>query len=107
VDELVILTVRTDKQGRKMPAEIRLAAAASLAKLGLDKGAFIADEFLPSPQAALRAHAAYVYGEIGHREDLAKLEKLMGDPVPQVRLSAAAAVLRSATKLQGSAQAAR
>jgi HEAT repeat protein len=106
-DELILLTARTDKQGRKMPAEIRLAAAAALARLGLNKGSFIADEFLPNTDPPLRAQAAYVYGEIGRQDDLAKLEKLMGDANPQVRLSAAAAVVRSTAKFQGQPRASR
>jgi HEAT repeat protein len=104
-DELVLLTARTDRQGGKMPAEIRLGAAAALAQIGLDKGSFIADEFLANPAAPLRAQAAFVYGEIAHREDLAKLEKLMADPEPHVRLSASAAVVKAANRLQGGSQA--
>jgi HEAT repeat protein len=99
-DELIYLTALKDHQGNRMPAEIRLAAAASLARLGLDKGSFIADEFIASPMPPLRAQAAFVYGEIGHQADLAKLARLMNDADPRVRLAAAAATLKATNRLR-------
>lgn len=93
-DELVYLTAYRDKQKNRMPAEIRLAAAASLAKLGLDKGSFVADEYSGIGLDAVRAQAAFVYGEIGRKENLPKLEKMMADRAGIVRVAAAGAVLK-------------
>jgi HEAT repeat protein len=93
--ELINLTAFKDRNGTRMPAEIRLGAAAAMAKLGNRHGSFIADEFLSSELPALRAQAAYVYGETRQREDLAKLELLLQDPEARVRVSAAAAILRA------------
>lgn len=94
VDELIYLTAYRDRQGHMMPAEIRLAAAASLAKLGLDKGAFVADEYAGNQLAVLRAQSAYVYGEVGHPANLPKLEVLISDPSGIVQVAAAGAVLK-------------
>ncbi|MEX2218507.1 MAG: HEAT repeat domain-containing protein, partial [Phycisphaerales bacterium] len=93
-DELIYLTAYKDRQGNRMPAEIRLAAAGSLARLGNDKGSFVADEYAASDMAVLRAQSAFVYGEIGRAENLPKLEKLLGDQTGIVRVSAAGAVLK-------------
>lgn len=95
--ELIILTAMKG-EGRKMPAEIRLGAAASMAKLGNTRGSFIADEFLNSEAPALRAQAAYVYGETGRRENLAKLEMLLQDPESRVRVAAAAAIVKATSR---------
>ena len=82
------------QQNQLMPAEVRLAAAGSLALLGHPQGSFIAKEFWASGDAALRAQAAYVYGRTGQLENLSKLETLLADPSPQVRVAAAAGILR-------------
>jgi HEAT repeat protein len=92
--ELIYLTATKDRQGNRMPAEIRLGAAASMAKLGNTRGSFIADEFLADPIPALRAQAAHVYGETRRRENLAKLERLLSDEEGRVRIAAAAAILK-------------
>ena len=42
----------------------------------------------------LRSQAAFVYGEIGRVENLAKLDKLMADPAGIVQVAAAGAVLK-------------
>jgi HEAT repeat protein len=77
-----------------MPAEVRLAAAGSLAELGLDKGTFIADEYAGNSMPAIRAQAAHVYGLIGRPENLSKLQKMMTDRAAIVRIAAAGAVLK-------------
>jgi HEAT repeat protein len=92
--ELINLTAFKDKQGNRMPAEIRLGAAQAMAKLGNTRGSFIADEFLTNPMAALRSQAAHVYGETGRVENLAKLEMLLNDPEARVRVAAAAAIVK-------------
>jgi HEAT repeat protein len=93
-DELIYVTAYKDKQGHKMPAEIRLAAAGSLARLGNDKGTFVADEYAANENPAIRAQAAFVYGEIGLAKNLAKLNHLLSDPAGIVRVAAAGAVLK-------------
>lgn len=95
VTQLVYLTARLDPQKNKMPAEVRLAAAAALARLGNQNGSFIADEFVSNSSAPLRAQSAFVYGETGKTDNLAKLVELMtSDPAPLVRISAAHAILK-------------
>jgi len=97
-DELIYLSARRDEAKQYWPAEIRLGVAGALARIGLNKGTFLADEYAPSDMPVLRAQAAYVYGQIGLTENLGKLEALMADPVPLVRLSAAAAILQIGSK---------
>ncbi len=92
--ELIYLTAREDHAGHKLPAEIRLASAAALARMGKDQGSFLADEYAANPLAVLRAQSAFTYGEIGRAENLAKLETLLADPEGIVQVSAAAAILR-------------
>lgn len=92
VDQLIYLIERDGVD--RMPAEVRLAAAAALAKLGEHGGGFVADEYVEDPQAVLRAQAAGVYGELGRAENAEKLRELMSDPDPLVRIAAAAGVVR-------------
>lgn len=94
IDQLIRLSEQRDRSGHLMPAEVRLGIAGSLAKVGLRKGDFIADEYVASDIPALRAQAAYVYGETSKPANLFKLNDLMNDPEGIVRISAAAAVLR-------------
>ncbi|MCE2653774.1 MAG: hypothetical protein LW650_09890 [Planctomycetaceae bacterium] len=94
ISQLVYLTAFQDKSGNKYPAEVRLAAAASLARLGNERGSFIADEFAGSSLAPLRAQSALVYGATGQVDNLSKLAKMLQDPEPLVRIAAAAAVVK-------------
>lgn len=94
IDQLVVLTARWNERKQRMPAEVRLAAAGSLARLGLPRGAFIADQFARDDEPALRAQAASVYGMTGLASNLGPLEALMGDSNELVRIAAAAGVLR-------------
>lgn len=93
-DELIYITAKSTSSGRRWPAEVRLAAAGGLARMGLTQGTFLADEYAAFPMPALRAQSAYVYGEIGHAANFPKLETLLGDAEGIVRVSAAAAVLK-------------
>jgi HEAT repeat protein len=93
INQLIFLAQNKNEKNQTMPAEIRLGVAGTLAKMGKPEGSFIADEFKTSKSPVLRAQAAYVYGQTGQIENLARLEGLMGDPVATVRVSAAAAVL--------------
>ncbi len=97
IDQLVVLSAYREGD-RKLPAEVRLAIASSLAKLGLEGGSFIADEYVASPTPTLRAQAAHVYGLTGGAGNLRVLGGLMDDPEPRVRVSAAAGVIRAAER---------
>ncbi len=105
VDQMIYLSASRDKAGNRMPAEVRLAVAGSLARLGLPQGNFIADEFAGHKTPTLRAQAAYVYGETGRSERLGVLEGLMGDAEPAVRVSAAASILKTVDRELAQAQA--
>lgn len=94
IPNLVFLSARKDRTGRTMPAEVRLAVAAALARMGMSQGDFIADEFLSDRNPAVRAQAAHVYGETGQSSNLAKLSRLMADPEGVVQVSAATAILK-------------
>ena len=95
IDELIYLSARKDETGNKMPAEVRLGVAGALARMGMKEGGFIADEYAANKFPPIRAQAAYVYGEIGRPESLARLEGFMADPDAMVRVAAAAGVLKS------------
>ena len=95
IDELIYISAYTDEGGRAMPAEVRLAAALSLAKLGERRGDFIADEYRFDASPAIRAQAAFVYGETGRLENLPKVENMLDDPDPRVRVAAAASAIRT------------
>ena len=89
------------------PIELRLAAAAALAKMGETGGVFVADTALSSPDPVIRSQACFVYaaaaevrddgsaGQAAQRLDLAKLETLLRDPIPMVQVAAAAGLLRA------------
>ncbi|MFI4853509.1 MAG: HEAT repeat domain-containing protein [Phycisphaerales bacterium JB065] len=100
----------TDDPRRKVflqPIELRLAAATALAKMGEVGGVYVADSALTSPNPAVRAQASFLYeaaarardrsvhGRSARRLDLAKLESLMGDPNPMVRVAAASGLLHA------------
>lgn len=92
IDQLIFMTARPGQD--RMPAEIRLAAALSLARLGNRNGAFIADDYWQELNPAIRSQAAFVYGATDDPGNLAKLDQLMDDPSGIVRVAAAAATLR-------------
>ncbi len=93
IDQLIYLAAYQGQGQQRMPAEVRLAIADSLAKLGLRDGTFIADEYSGSEIDAVRAQSASVYGRTRQPENLGKLRQMMGDPSPIVRVAAAAGVL--------------
>ena len=97
IDQLVFLSAyKQPNTGQMYPAEVRMQIASSLAKLGLDRGGFIADEYAASPDPILRVQAATVYGDTRRPEHLPKLAKLATDPLEQVRVAAAYGVLKIA-----------
>jgi HEAT repeat protein len=95
--QLVYLSQYRDRTGQQYPAEVRLAVAFSLARLGLPQGAFIADEYVTSLSAAVRAQCALVYAVTKGPDNLEKLDRLLSDPDPIVRSTAAVGVLRAGT----------
>lgn len=96
IDQLIYLSATKDKAGQRMPAEVRLAIASSLARMGIKQGDFIADEFVKDKQASLRSQAAFVYGETGTPTNLGVLDSMLSDPDWSVRVAAAAAVVKIA-----------
>lgn len=80
------------------PRELRLAAAASMAKLGYYGGWYVGDSYASDPEPAVRAQAAFVLGATAKREtvnaSISRLEKLLDDDNPMVQCSAAAAMLK-------------
>ncbi|MEZ6243069.1 MAG: HEAT repeat domain-containing protein [Phycisphaerales bacterium] len=93
IDQLIYLSAYKGKGQQEMPAEVRLAIADTLAKLGLRDGSFIADEYAGSEIDAVRAQSASVYGRTRQPENLSKLQRMMADPSGIVRVAAAAGVL--------------
>jgi HEAT repeat protein len=92
-DQLIYLTARSGPE--QLPAEIRLLAAQSLAKLGVRRGSFIADEYWQGENPAVRAQAAFVLGATDNPANLGKLEEMLLDPVGVVRVAAATSILRA------------
>jgi len=101
IPDLINLAVTQDEQGNQMPAEIRLAAAHSVAKLGRRDGDFIADEYATSPSPAIRAQGASVYASTLPRDRLGILEAMLDDADPSVQVAAAAGVLAATNRLTG------
>lgn len=91
IDQLIYLA--DESADRVMPAEVRLAVAGALAKMGLTQGGFIADEYATSPIDVVRAQAAAVYGRTGRTEHLPNLGVMLDDPSELVQVAAAAAVV--------------
>ena len=100
LDQLIYLA---DLEGdERLPAEVRLGAAASAAKLGERGGSFIAAEYWRDSIAAIRAQSAHVYGLIGGNESLAILDTMMAsDANDLVRVAAAAGALRVTNAING------
>lgn len=94
ISQLLNLVNMLDPQSGRMPAEVRLAAASSLAGMGWPRARDVAEEFLASPSGPLRAQAALVLGATGQRTNLHPLGPLLGDPEMPVAISAAAAILK-------------
>ncbi|MBS0192441.1 MAG: hypothetical protein U0573_07430 [Phycisphaerales bacterium] len=103
MDQLIYLADQRDAKGNFMPAEFRMECAMSLAKLGLDKGSFIADEYAADPNPTIRAQAASVYGYTARPEHFLILENMLSDPSPFVRVVAASAIIRAHARLSGEA----
>lgn len=94
INRLIVLTAVQDDTKQFMPGEIRLGAAAALARLGQRQGSYIADQYRTNSRDPLRAQAAFVYGETGQIENLPVLAEMTSDSSPQVRVAAAAAIVK-------------
>jgi HEAT repeat protein len=101
IDQLIYLTAYRDAQAGQMPAEIRLGAAMSLARMGKTEGTFIVNEYAGSTMPVLRAQAALAYGQIGRTENLPRLEQMLNDPEGITRVAAAAGVLKTGSAVAG------
>lgn len=101
MDQLIYLSEYRDARGNPMPPEFRLACATAIAKLGLDRGSFLADEYAKDPNPTIRQQAASVYGYTAQPEHFATLEAMMNDPSPMVRVVAASSVIRAHARLTG------
>jgi HEAT repeat protein len=74
--------------------EVELAAARAMGELGSDEGYTIAMKGAASTDRIERSLAALALGAIGRTDAQATLAKLLADPEPTVRLSAATAILQ-------------
>lgn len=83
------------RDGNGYPAEVRLSIAGALARMGVADGVAVAEEFRAAENPALRAQAAFVYGFAGGPVSLGRLAEMLQDPLPQVRIAAAGAILRA------------
>lgn len=75
-------------------SELQLAAAGALARLGNPRGAELAAQKAASGEPMTRAHAAWTMGWMRDDTTLSRLGEMLSDPIPQVRLAAAAAILK-------------
>ncbi|MEO1717067.1 MAG: HEAT repeat domain-containing protein [Planctomycetota bacterium] len=104
---LVQIAETQDSAGQRMPPEVQLAIAISMAKLGDRNGWFVADEFWDASRDVLRADAAAVFGWTGRENDLRRLRTMLDDRSGRVRASAAAGILRAVTTSDASLAEAR
>lgn len=89
-----LLARALDPQRGAMPAEVRIAAAGGMVRLGQVRAAEQVEEYLTSPVAGQRSQSALVLGETREAGWLATLAPLLDDPDAQVAVAAAGAVLR-------------
>jgi len=93
--QLRYLTEANDPRAGRMPAEIRLAAANALVRMGYGDGTFVAAEYLTNQLPSIRAQAALLLGETRRRGNLPTLKGMMvSDQDALVRVAAAAGILR-------------
>ncbi|MFG0305519.1 MAG: HEAT repeat domain-containing protein [Phycisphaerales bacterium JB040] len=97
IDQFIYLAEGISEQ--PMPAEIRLAAADALARLGHPQGAFIADEYARSDSDAVRGYAAVVYGRTESGANLDKLLVLLEDRSISVRAASARGILELTSRI--------
>jgi HEAT repeat protein len=78
----------------RRPAEVRMAAAHSLGRLGEPVSADIVRDYVRHERPEIRAQAAATLGSIGGPRALAMLGPLVNDPNPLVAVAAASSILQ-------------
>lgn len=78
---------------RTLP-EVQLAAARAAGMLGYDDGYGVASQYYRSTDPRQRGLAALAFGDIGRSDAQDKLKDMLVDPMPDVQLAAATAVLK-------------
>lgn len=101
IDQLIYLSSYKDPQGNLMPPEFRLACSTALAKMGLDQGSFVADEYATNGSETIRQQAASVYGYTAKAQHFTALETMLNDSSPMVRVVAASAIIRAHARMNG------
>ena len=101
IDQLIYLSSYKDPQGNLMPPEFRLACSTALAKMGLDQGSFVADEYATNGSETIRQQAASVYGYTARAQHFPTLETMLSDSSPMVRVVAASAIIRAHARMNG------
>ena len=86
--------VRFEGKAFLYPLELRLAAATSLAKMDQPDGVYVGVMHERNPSATIRAQITFLYGAVGGAPAARRLGTMMDDPDPQVRLAAAANLVR-------------
>lgn len=101
IDRLIFLSAQRDQRGATLPPEILLAIAGGLAELRVGGAWNVADAHRSSADPSIRAQAAIVYGQTEDRAQLGKLESMLEDASPLVRIAAATGVLRMLSEQTG------
>jgi HEAT repeat protein len=92
--QLVRQHVRNLLAGDAVQVEVTLVAARALGMLGSDEGYAVAKNAIPSKDPQQRFLAALAFGAIGRTDAQDELKPLLSDPVPNVQLAAATALLQ-------------
>ncbi|MEM9082528.1 MAG: HEAT repeat domain-containing protein [Planctomycetota bacterium] len=97
-----------DQQEFVYPPEVRLSAAAALARMGYTDGIYVCRQFIADSDEAVRSQVAYTLGQMSpqrvigaerdrrhqaRREAAGRLKLMLEDPSGLVRIHAAAAIL--------------
>jgi HEAT repeat protein len=92
--QLVRQHVRGCLAGDAVQLEVSLVAARAMGMLGSDEGYTIARDAVSSKDPQQRFLAALALGSIGRTDAQDELRQLLSDPVPNVQLAAASALLQ-------------
>lgn len=76
------------------PVEVRLAAASSLARMGNPIGLSTALKLCEDPNPVVRSQAVWALGWFQDSASQEKLAQMVDDPMPMIRIAAAASVVR-------------
>jgi HEAT repeat protein len=89
-----LLARSLDPQRGAMPAEVRIAAAGGMVRLGEVRAVDVVLDYLGDPEPAVRSQAVSVVGETRQAEWLWYVQPMLDDRDPLVVVAAARAVLR-------------